>query len=309
MITELSILLPTYNHPCLLLVRELQRQAELIPALRYEIIVADDGSTATKVIETNRAINFYKNCKLMECGINRGRSVIRNILAEAASYEWLLFIDSDVTVNKDSFIEKYLQEDSFDVVCGGAELPSGKAIDKCLLRYRYERSCLEYFTAQARAASPYKGFRSNNFLIKRSVMLAHPFCTGIRSYGYEDVLLGKELCDSKASLTHIDNPVCIADLEPNDLFLRKTEEGCRTLWSMRLELEGYSRLLKVAMKVRRYGLSGTAKAFFNLFRTPLRNNLTGKNPSVFLYNIYRIGYLISLRGEIYDSLSSDKDRI
>lgn len=42
---ELSILIPTFNDICVDLVQALARQCESIQRLKYEIIVADDGST------------------------------------------------------------------------------------------------------------------------------------------------------------------------------------------------------------------------------------------------------------------------
>ena len=47
MIKSLSILLPSYNNECVSFVKRLQEQAENIKDddFKYEIIVADDGST------------------------------------------------------------------------------------------------------------------------------------------------------------------------------------------------------------------------------------------------------------------------
>lgn len=293
MITELSILIPTYNRQCLGLVKELQRQAQHIPSLSYEILVADDGSTDTEAMETNRAVNMYKDCKLMECGTNRGRARIRNFLAESARYGRLLFLDSDVSINNGSFIANYLNESEAEVVCGGVALPYEKEKYAGNLRYRYERACASRFSAEARTANPYRGFRTTNFMIRQDVMLSHLFSREVQGYGYEDVLFGKELCEDRIEIRHIDNPVCIDDFEPNPLFLEKAEESCRTLYSLRNELEGYSGLLKLAETVKNMGMAAVADRMFGKMRKALVRNLTGNNPSVLLYNIYRAGYLIS----------------
>lgn len=54
MIDELSILMPCYNNECAPLAARLAAQAEAIirqgRRLRYEIIVADDGSTDALII-------------------------------------------------------------------------------------------------------------------------------------------------------------------------------------------------------------------------------------------------------------------
>ena len=61
MINTLSILIPTYNNVCFELVRSLQAQASLLSVsssdFKYEIIVADDGSTDKATREGNRLIN------------------------------------------------------------------------------------------------------------------------------------------------------------------------------------------------------------------------------------------------------------
>ena len=80
---QISILIPTYNSICVELVRSLQQQAELL-AIDYEIIVADDGSTAHDCLQANRAIRQLPHCQFMEREQNTGRTAIRNFLAQQA---------------------------------------------------------------------------------------------------------------------------------------------------------------------------------------------------------------------------------
>ena len=47
---ELSILVPTYNGDCRAMVTELHHQAEAIAGLRYEMIIADDGSRDGRIL-------------------------------------------------------------------------------------------------------------------------------------------------------------------------------------------------------------------------------------------------------------------
>ncbi len=92
MINTLSILIPTYNNVCIELVRSLQAQASLLSSpsesssessdFKYEILVADDGSTDKATIEGNRIINTLPHCRYMEREKNVGRAVIRNFLAK-----------------------------------------------------------------------------------------------------------------------------------------------------------------------------------------------------------------------------------
>ena len=108
MITELSILMPCYNNECYGLVADICAQAESIirsgRRLKYEVIVADDGSTDARAIAANRRIDSLPECTYELRRRNVGRAAIRNHLAQAASYEWLLFIDSDMKLRNSSFL-------------------------------------------------------------------------------------------------------------------------------------------------------------------------------------------------------------
>ena len=119
---ELSILLPSYNNVCDELVKTLQRQCEECEAscgLRYEIIVADDGSTDTSSVEQNKIINTIPHCRYIIRERNEGRAAIRNFLARQARYDRLLFIDSDLMVRHCGYIRRYIESSGSDVVYGG----------------------------------------------------------------------------------------------------------------------------------------------------------------------------------------------
>ena len=93
----LSILIPTCNDSCIGLVQALQAQAETLGG-SYEIVVADDGSTDEMVLAGNAPIASLPHCRYIRREQNTGRAAIRNFLAKEAQYEHLLFIDSDMTV-------------------------------------------------------------------------------------------------------------------------------------------------------------------------------------------------------------------
>ena len=167
---NLSILIPTYNDVCCQLVNDLQSQAAAL-GIDYEIIVADDGSTDETVLHQNRTINALPCCRLLERGMNSGRAVIRNVLANEARYPWLLFIDSDMTVCRTDFIERYISTVG-DVVYGGLVI---RHTTRQNLRARYELSRASEHTLERRRQSPYHDFHTANFMIRRDLMLTHPF--------------------------------------------------------------------------------------------------------------------------------------
>lgn len=291
MMNGLSILIPTYNDACLSLVSDLQQQAEAV-SIPYEVIVGDDGSTSIAVLEENRKINQLPHCRLWEREHNSGRAIIRNALAKEAQHEWLLFIDSDMTVHRPDFIRRYIECKSVAVAYGGYAVGGNPQPNN--LRYRYEKAAEASHTAKQRQRQPYQDFHTSNFLIRRDLMLSHPFDERFRHYGYEDVLFGKELEQNHIEIIHIDNPVCFDRFESNQDFLSKTEEGLRTLYTFRHDLKGYSRIIDYADRLPRPFI----QLWHALFGRLERYILTSNTPWLWLYPIYRLGFYSSLKDKI-----------
>lgn len=289
---RLSILIPTYNCICKELVSELQKQAAALPT-DYEVIVADDGSTAPAVISQNRQVNALPCCRYVEHSPNVGRAAIRNYLARQAQYEWLVFIDSDMVVRRSDYVRQYAECGDNDVVYGGVSIGGDASQLSGNLRYRYEKHEEWRHTAAMRQASPYQDFHTANFMIRRERMLSTPFDERFRHYGYEDVLLGKQLQQQGVSISHIDNPLSFEVFEDNATFIGKTEEGLHTLHTFRSELHGYSRLTQFSERHR--WAAPLLRLSHRLWGSHIRKQLTGANPSLLLFKIYKIGYFLSLR--------------
>ena len=293
MIRELSILIPTYNTPCVPLVEALYRQAQGIAGLSFEIIVADDGSTDKAITADNdKGIAPLPHCQHIIRPTNCGRAAIRNFLAQSASYRWLLFMDCDVSID-DGFLAHYLPCDTSPVTYGGVRIGGSSSIWKDNLRYRYEKKNEQRHTTAQRSLRPHQSFRTTNFMVEKSVVLAHPFEIEINTYGYEDVLFGKELCNSGIPIHHLDNPVVYTHYEDNALFTAKTEEALETLARHQTSLMGYSRLLQLKGRIHDAHLAWLARGFFHVTQKALRGNLCGHHPQLWVYNLYRIGYLVS----------------
>lgn len=270
-------------------------QADAIPGLHYEVLVADDASTQSEVKAANRNIRQWDGCQLVELESNIGRARIRNFLAQQAQYPYLLFLDSDVQLVRPNYIQQYLQHDCDPVVYGGVCIQPNEELARHNLRYRYELECEPRFSVEQRRVSPYQGFRTSNFLVKRDLLLAHPFDERIRHYGYEDVLFGRRLLSAGIPVTHVENPVAVDDFEPNDVFLRKTEEGLRTLQSMSAEMSEYTHILVWVEKLRKLHLSGIVLFLYRIAQGAIKRNLLGQSPNVKLYNIYRLCTYLALK--------------
>jgi glycosyltransferase involved in cell wall biosynthesis len=285
---NLSILIPTYNDVCCQLVNDLQSQAAAL-GIDYEIIVADDGSTDEAVLRQNRTINALPCCRLLERGMNSGRAVIRNVLANEARYPWLLFIDSDMTVCRTDFIERYISTVG-DVVYGGLVI---RHTTRQNLRARYELSWASEHTLERRRQSPYHDFHTANFMIRRDLMLTHPFDERFSRYGYEDVLLGKTLQMNAIGIEHIDNPLSFEIFESNAAFVSKTEEGLQTLYSFRHELRGYSRMIDFTEQ--HPVVSVLIRCWHHIAKKWERRHLCSNAPTLCVFTLYRLGYFLSLK--------------
>ena len=291
---SLSILIPMYNADPRLMARELCHQAQMIRDLDYEMIVVDDCSTDTDVMERCQEIGQWPHCRFMALEENIGRARIRNLLASLASKEWLLFLDCDMQLPGDQFLHNYLVSKGEEVVDGGFGVVENLAMARCNLRYIYEWNALPHHTFEQRSSNPYRSFRTTNFMIRRDLMLNHPFDERFLHYGFEDVLFGKELKKAGIDICHIDNPMMLADLEPNDVFTAKTEEALRTLSQFRNELRGYSQLLTVVEGIHIAPVRWLICLWHWLFGRLERRNLCGKHPSLLIFKLYKLGYFLTL---------------
>ena len=290
---ELSILIPTYCSDCRPLAAELSRQAEAISGLSYELVVADDGSPCRESVELCREVARLPHCRFIERGENSGRAVIRNFLAGEARYEWLLFLDCDMTITDPHFLLNYLTYDGEEQIIYGGYIV-GEGEPSCL-RYLYEKQCEPEHRASERRKRPYQHFHTSNFLVRREVMLAYPFDERFRHYGYEDVLFGKQLRLSGIAVAHLENPVGFFTFEDNPHFVAKTEEGLRTLHEFRADLRGYSQMLTFVDGIHIPLVKWFIRLWHRLFGRLERHRLCGKHPSLRMFRIYKLGYFLTLR--------------
>ncbi|SFF94510.1 glycosyltransferase family 2 protein [Prevotella sp. KH2C16] len=288
---SLSILIPTRNDHCTELVKSLVEQASSIKNLDYEVIVADDGSTEGAVIAGNRMISNMSNCRYIIRRENVGRAAIRNFLAQEAKNEWLLFIDSDMTIINSHFLIQYLNTKNYEVVVYGGYKIIGEEMHN--LRFQYERASERMHTCRKRRERPNLDFHTSNFMILRSLMLEHPLDTNYRGYGYEDVAYGKQLKDAGIKITHINNSVGFSKFERNCDFIAKTEESLRTLKAHQKELHDYSHIILFTERLRKYHMRGVINSLYKKSHNKWRKRLCEGKGSLLLLKLYKAGYYIN----------------
>ena len=289
----ISILIPTFNDDCRGLAGSLMIQAEAIDGLEWEIIIADDASTNTALVESLSQLNKLEGFRYIRCNTNLGRSAIRNFLAQEARGEWLLFVDAHRVMVSNDYLKTYISAtQNAQVICGGYQALKGPDGN---LRYLYEHEAERNNSASLRAKHPYQSFNASNFMIRRDIFMQHQFDTRLHKYGYEDVLLGRELALAGIPITHIDAPTGYIEYECNANFVEKAEDAMETLYQFRDSLQGYSPILTVANRLQGNLAGAVFRKLFQWKRNAWRNNLTSRRPSLLIFKLYKLGYYMACR--------------
>ena len=291
----LSILIPTYNYNVFQLVSELNNQCEKA-GIKYEIIVQDDASKSELNIE-NEKINAISNCSFFINNENLGRGKNRNSLFEKSKFDFILFLDSDTMPVLDKFITKYINASiDYKVVYGGLQYQEQKPEKPQLLRWVYGKK-REALTLNERIKNPNKTALTSNFLIDRTIFLYNKFDNEITKYGYEDYLFFLNLEKKDISVHHIENTVIHLGLESSDEFLNKTKvalENLNNLYSIGLLSFNDNRILSIYTKLKKIKLVTFFSFIYANFNFLFRKNLTSSNPSLFIFDVYKLSYFCKI---------------
>ena len=223
--------------------------------------------------------------------MNLGRAKIRNLLAEMAQGEWILFIDSDAQVKSKDYIASYLnQTDGNQVICGGTgNYETCPSQDKAL-RYKYEIHAEQKRTLERRRKKPYAQFATFNFMIRRELFMQIQFCNDICDYGHEDTLFGLELKDRKIPILHIDNKLIHTGLESTPAYLRKIKTSLFTLSRLDEKVQQRITISAIALFIKKCHLQGFVTWLYTKTQHRIKNNLLSSNPSLLLFKLYKLGF-------------------
>lgn len=298
----LSVLLPVYNFDIRDLVASISSQAKLA-GIPFEIIVVDDASSERFRI-LNREAEKFEGVKYIEEEKNLGRSKIRNKLADLAKYDNLLYLDCDSSIDNPDFLQNYINKlDKYEVIYGGRKYNYTLPYDDRLKLHWLHGIKREQIPVGVRSSEPNKSFMTNNFVISKEAIEKVRFNEKIRGYGHEDTLFGYDLMKCNITIKHIDNPVIHLGLESSEEFLRKTREGILNLKRI-MRINGNEKrlvkditLLAYYKKFQHAGLEGLIRYVFQKNEVRLRKNLMSKNPNLFLFDLYKLGYLCTIKAE------------
>jgi hypothetical protein len=264
-------------------------------ALDLEIICIDDASTTFTA--SNSTISTLSNCSYELLPKNIGRSQIRNLLATKAAYDWLLFLDCDTFPQSSTFIATYcnqIKKNSFKALFGGLLYSPTQPANNQLLRWKYGHR-REALSVENRKKQPYVASFVSNFLILKSVFYAGPFSDAITTYGFEDFVFIQNLKEKNIAIEQIENPVFHQNLESSLLFLSKTKEALQTLFYLNQNKKKVlTKLTRTYSILKKVGLIALISFIFQKTEPLLEKNLLSKKPSLFAFDLYKIGYFCYL---------------
>jgi glycosyltransferase involved in cell wall biosynthesis len=235
-----------------------------------------------------------KQVKYLILKKNIGRSKIRNLFLENATYENLLFIDCDCSIQNGNFLEKYFEQVENEVVYGGRRHHDNPPKNKNKkLRWLYGIK-KEDQNINFRVKNPYHCFRSNNFLIKKIIFSQIKFNEEIETYGHEDTLLSLELKKNKIAIFQINNPVFHEGIEDSSVFLEKTKSAIKNLVLLeKNNLDTSSiKLIKTYHLISKLKLTWLVFPISKTILNILERQLLSSRPSLKIFDLYKLIYFL-----------------
>ncbi len=291
----LSVLIPTYNYNLFSLVLALHNQLEKT-GIVFEIICLDDASKT--IFLENEKINSLSKSNYKKLETNIGRSKIRNLLANKATYDWLLFLDADVLPKSNDFISKYIKHINSEekIVYGGILYSNDKPEKSKLLRWVYGKN-REALPHIEREKNEYLSFLTLNFLISKSIFDKVSFNESIPNFRHEDTLFSYNLMQKNITIKHINNPVFHLGIDYFQEALKKEHESLLALKYLidhQLVNPDYLKISRLFFKIKECKLLFIFVYFHKITHYIFLKNLSSCYPSLLIFDLYRLGYLCSL---------------
>ena len=292
----ISILIPCYNWNIYDLVHELHKLSSKSRKIhKFEIICIEDNST---IFFTNADISKLQYVTYETLSENIGRSRIRNLLAKKATYEWLLFIDADQKIINNKFIEIYINQifnqNSYrsknkTLYYGSTIYPVKTTEKNTELHWKYGSSI--------EAKRKKDVFSSHHFLISKNYFSENKisFNENIASYGYEDVFF---VLENNIKTIYIKNPLLHIGIKKTAKFIKQTESALKNLSNQHqftTNADQIIRMLYFQKKISNMGLTKLILNIFNMSKGIILKNLHSKNPSIWLFQFYKLGFFLQLK--------------
>lgn len=293
----ISVLIPVYNDDLRNLLKQIYHQA-FQAKIQFEILVADDASTQEDTKRKNQLYGQLKHCKFYNFSENQGRTFMRNFLAQKASYDHLLFLDSDVLPKNQNFIQEFIAHiNQADLIFGGINYAEETPPLSQILRWKYGKA-REAKSVEQRKKNPYFTIISQALFIKKQVFLeANQYLQN--QYGLDSVFTSN-LLKNQAKILHINNPIIHYGLESSEKFIKKTEKGLETLAELEqknLIDKNYRPVQTAYRKLESLRLLRFYNFGYRLFRKKILKNLYSNNPSLFYFDLYKLNFYIDCKNQ------------
>lgn len=292
----ISILIPIYNFDIRQLINDLHQQLTEI-GIPFEILGYDDHSNEEFKIINRALISPFPNFPITyhELPENLGRSRIRNALAKAAKYPYLLFMDCDSKVISTHYIQHYINHLQSDTLLYGGRsyAPTPPDFPAFYFHWLYGTQ-REQISAEIRQQNPYHAFMTNNFLIPKAIFEQIQFDERLTQYGHEDTLFGLELQKRQIKILHLDNPLEHIGLEEVNAFLSKTQQGIQNLALLaKIHPALQTRLLKTYQKLKKLRLISITNVILKILQPFILQQLKSQNPNLRWFDLYKLHLLIN----------------
>ncbi|WP_159021424.1 glycosyltransferase family 2 protein [Formosa sp. L2A11] len=288
----LSVLVPIYNYSVVHLVTTLHKQLTACN-IPFEILCLDDGSDKEYVLK-NKVIESLIHTSFFKSEENKGRTETRQRLSYASKFDWLLFLDSDTLPKNNTFIANYISHlnTDIDAIFGGITYKDTPPKPEFLLRWKYGIK-YESQTAETRKPLPFKNIVSANMCMRKHVFNAINTNITYNAYGLDNYF-GSKLKENKAKILHINNPVYHLGLESNNVYLLKKEEATQTLLKLireNLIKNKDNKILCLFQLLKKTHLNHLFSYIYKTSHPAIKKQLTSENPSISLFQFYRIAYM------------------
>jgi len=292
----ISILIPVFNYDIASLVTGLQQAVKDIKEYD-EIIIGADGCS-DNYIGMYEALSKLDKVSLLVSEDNVGRATIRNMLADKASGDYLLFIDADALIqgNPKDYLTRWLENyKTAPVVCGGTDYhktPPDNPDKYLRWHYGYYN---EKKSLKKRRKRPYSTFSGFNFLIESQILNKFKFNEELKKYGHEDTLFAYQLKKAGINLEHIDNSLIHDGLESNRDYVLKTRDSISNLnilYDKVTDKRTFASIVKLLRNYRRLRLLGITRLLSYIYRKRQRRieiMLRSTKCSLRIFKIYKLG--------------------
>ena len=207
-------------------------------------------------------------------------------------------MDGDSIVINSHYIKNYINNlKEYDVIYGGRLHPENYPSNQQILRWKYGKF-IEDKLAKDRLKKPYKCLLFNNTIIKKECFNKVKFDTEITLYGHDDTQLSYQLSLIPSKIHRIDNQIKHGDMDSNEVYINKTKNSIKSLLvlyaSKKIDYR-YVSLLKLYVFLKTTKLHLIALLFYKIFKNTMTKNLVSNNPSLIVFNLFRISYMCSLK--------------